>query len=171
MNNDWDGIVKDFMTGDVAMIIAYDSHASLINDYTKSKIAGNIGYSVIPGSKPVLGGWSLAINKYSKYIESVMDFILWACSLENAIPYSLLGGTTARKLYYKSDELLIAYPWLREVYKSYKIYKKRCLPYSIDAFLVKGDKIEELIAYEIRKTIKNEISEEQALRNIKKYYK
>src|SRR5699024_1762313 len=72
----WDDTVSEFKTGDVAMTILYDSHAVELNDYTKSNVAGNIDFNIIPGEAPVLGGWSLAVNKYSKVRNQILDYIL-----------------------------------------------------------------------------------------------
>lgn len=60
--NSWDAAVAEYCKGDTAMAVFYDSHAMRINDYTRSKVAGNIGSMLIPGGVSVLGGWSLGLN-------------------------------------------------------------------------------------------------------------
>ena len=61
------------------MVILYNSDVGDINNHTKSKVAGNIGYSLIPGGTSVLGGWSLGLNRYGKHQEDAERFLLWAC--------------------------------------------------------------------------------------------
>jgi ABC-type glycerol-3-phosphate transport system substrate-binding protein len=127
-NQSWDELVTDFKLGDVAMTVLYDSHAVTLNDYSSSKVAGNVGYSLIPGRSPVLGGWSLALNKHSANKQTALDYVLWACGSHTAIPFSLLGGTTAREPFYQRRELDSLYPWKAVVLESYQISRKRIIP-------------------------------------------
>ena len=66
--NSWDAAVAEYCKGDTAMAVFYDSHAMRINDYTRSKVAGNIGSMLIPGGVSVLGGWSLGLAVYTRQV-------------------------------------------------------------------------------------------------------
>ena len=92
--NSWDEVAYHFKEGKAAMAILYDSYAMDLNDYTKSKVAGNLGVQQIPGGTPVLGGWSLGISKNSTNIEQMENFIAWCSSDQTVIPLLLLGGST-----------------------------------------------------------------------------
>lgn len=168
VNSTWDDVVAEFKSGDSAMVILYDSHAVAINDYTQSKIAGNIGYSLIPGGCPVLGGWNIGINHYSTHKREMVDFLLWACGDEIAIPISLLGGTTLRKKYYMKNDLENMHPWKSLAMESYPLSRKRLLPQTLAN---KPELYIYTIPHEICRILTGEINEEQALENIERELK
>ena len=162
----WNEVVDEFKTGEYAMTVLYDSDSGDINNYTKSKIAGNIGYAFIPGQTPVLGGWSLGINKYGRNIRETEDFLLWACGNQNAIPLPLLGGSTLRKEYYKRMDLQNLEPWKSVVLKSYEQSRKRYTPEILDESRWKNNIYTSIIPKEIVRVQAGEITEKQALINI-----
>lgn len=164
--NSWDDMVSEFKKGSTAMAVIYDSHAMEINDYTKSKIAGNIGSVLIPGSAPVLGGWSLALNSYSKEKEAAMQFLKWVCSEQNSIPLSLLGGSTVRKSYYERADLENMYPWKKLILESYKRSRKRKFPSNSTKTIRKNEIYMRIIPHEINRVLLGEITEEEALSNM-----
>ncbi len=165
-SNSWNEVAGEFKTGEYAMTILYDSDAGDINNYTKSKIAGNIGYALIPGGTPVLGGWSLGINKYGKSIRETEDFLMWACSNQNAIPLPLLGGSTLRKEYYTRTDLQNLEPWKSVVLKSYEQSRKRYMPEILDESRWKNNIYTSIIPKEIVRVLAGEISEKEALINM-----
>jgi multiple sugar transport system substrate-binding protein len=164
--NSWDDMVLEFKKGKTAMLLMYDSHAMEINDYTKSKVAGNIGSVLIPGGTPVLGGWSLGLNAYGKEKEASMAFLKWVCSEENSIPLSLLGGSTVRKSYYERMDLENMYPWKKLILESYKQSRKRKFPSNAAKAKRKNEVYMHTIPYEINRVLAGEITEEEALFNM-----
>ncbi len=120
---------------------------------------------MVPGGKPLLGGWSLVVNKHSEKPREALYFVKWACSHELAVPYSILGGTTACKSDYKSADLSILYPWLDVAYRSYKLARKRSSPYRGGATILKQGEYEEILGEEIKKVLAGEISAEACLKN------
>ncbi|MTI60527.1 MAG: extracellular solute-binding protein [Firmicutes bacterium] len=124
-HKDWDSIADDFKKGSIAMAVLYDSYAFGINDSMKSKVAGNVGSSIIPGKSPVLGGWSLGVSQYSKTKKIAIEFIKWACGKKISNPFSVLSGISDRKAFYMNKELDGLYPWKRDVLKSYAWSRKR----------------------------------------------
>ena len=168
VNTTWDEVVNEFKNGDSAMVILYDSHAVAINDYTQSKIAGNIGYSLIPGGCPVLGGWNMGVNYYSPHKKEMTDFLLWACGDEVAIPMALLGGTTLRKKYYLKNDLENMHPWKSLAMESYPLSRKRILPQTAAS---NPELYSYTIPHEICRILSGEITEEEALENIERELK
>ncbi|GIN64545.1 hypothetical protein J27TS8_45380 [Robertmurraya siralis] len=162
----WDEAVEDFKKGHSAMTILYDSYANELNDYTKSKVAGNLGVGYIPGGTPVLGGWSLGINKNSTNIEEVIKFLTWVSSDHAVIPLALLGGSTLRKSYYESNDLEDSYPWKNKVLDSYRKSRKRILPNVKINNKGRNYIYSHVISKEINASVRGQISEEQALINI-----
>ncbi|MFV0529796.1 MAG: extracellular solute-binding protein [Lachnospiraceae bacterium] len=164
----WSEQVDEFCTGASAMLIVYDSEAGDINNYTKSKVAGNIGVSPIPGGTPVLGGWSLGVNRYSENTEDAIQFLLWACGNQNGIPLSLLGGSTLRKEYYQRTDLEGIEPWKYLVLDSYKKVKKRIMPEILDESRWKNNIYTSLIPQEIMRVVRGEIDENTAIANMER---
>lgn len=164
----WDHVVENFKTGDYASVILYDSYAIDISDYTSSKVAGNIGASILPGGTSVLGGWSLGINKYSKNKENTMKFIEWISSNACAVPYSLLGGITLHTNYYKRNDLKHIYPWIELLPESYRLARKRKVPKQY----LKNNKYiqvyEHIIGEELQLVLDNKKGEAQGLADMEK---
>ena len=162
-SDSWYDLVNEFMAGDSAMVILYDSDNGEINSYTKSKVAGNIGYSLVPGGTPVLGGWSLALNRYGTHRQEAEKFLLWACGRQNGIPLSLLGGSTLRKDYYVRTDLENLQPWKPLLLKSYQQSKKRVMPEILDESRWKNNIYTSLIPHEIMRVLEGTITEKEAI--------
>lgn len=62
--NSWDAAGCGILQGRYRYGVFYDSHAMRINDYTRSKVAGNIGSMLIPGGVSVLGRLERGLNQY-----------------------------------------------------------------------------------------------------------
>lgn len=162
----WNDVADEFSTGASAMTILYDSDAGGINNYTKSKVAGNLGYTLVPGGCPVLGGWSLGLNRYSKNLEDAKKFLLWSCGNQNCVPLSLLGGSTLRKDFYVRSDLENLEPWKALILKIYQQSKKRVMPEILDESRLKNNLYTKLIPNEIEKVLQGKINEEQAIMNL-----
>lgn len=162
----WNEVADEFSSGASAMTILYDSDAGGINNYTKSKVAGNLGFTLVPGGCPVLGGWSLGLNRYGKNMDDAKNFLLWSCSNQNCIPLSLLGGSTLRKDYYVRSDLENLEPWKALILKIYEQSKKRIMPEILDESRLKNNLYTKLIPEEIEKVIQGKINEEQAIINL-----
>lgn len=159
----WDQLVDDFKSGHYAMVILYDSYAMGISDYTTSKVAGNIGASILPDGTSVLGGWGLGVNKYSQRKEETVRFIDWICSNHCAVPYSLLGGITLHTNFYKRNDLKHIYPWIALLPESYRLARKREVP---DKYLKNNLYIQiydHILCEELQNVLEDRKSEEQAL--------
>lgn len=162
----WDDVVEDFKKGHSAMAILYDSYANELNDYTKSKVAGNLGVGHIPGGTSVLGGWSLGIHQSSTKKDEVMKFLTWLSSDQTVIPLALLGGSTLRKSYYESNDLEESYPWKNRILESYKKSRKRILPNVKIKNKGRNYIYSHVISKEITDVVRGRINEEKALLNI-----
>jgi len=167
----WNSIADEFSEGRSAMAILYDSDAGDINNYTNSKVAGNIGYALLPGGTPVLGGWSLGLNRYGENKKHAEHFLKWACGSQNGILLPLLGGSTLRKDFYKRSDLENLQPWKNLILESYKQSKKRSMPEILDESRWKNNIYTSLIPREIVRVMNEEISEEIAIEQMEKNIK
>ena len=162
----WDSCAEEFESGDSAMVILYNSDAGSINNYTNSKVAGNLGYSLIPGETPVLGGWSIALNQFGEHQDEAEQFVLWACSSQNAIPSCILGGSTLRTNYYLQSDLEQLEPWKTITLKSIRESRKRVFPHVLENNRQKNEIYTYIIPKEIEHALNGEIEVEKALINM-----
>jgi multiple sugar transport system substrate-binding protein len=96
----WAESTSVFMEGKAAMIYDANVFKSLYENPKESKVAGKVGYAVIPagpaGSVPHVSNWSLSINKNSTPArqKAAWLFIQWATNKPNALG-ALLAGIPA----------------------------------------------------------------------------
>lgn len=109
-------IVEDFLRGDTAMLITYP--AFLPNDTHLRKNA-SIGQSLVPGRRPLLGGWSFGIRKNIPRRADALEFLRWTCNKSIGNYFTIMGGQSAIASTYTNDEMLKLYPWLLQYYKAY----------------------------------------------------
>lgn len=110
----WTDTASAFADGDVAMAILYNNFARPLVD-RHSKVLDNIGYAMIPGGRPVFGGGSLGVSKYSRQPKEALSFIRWLCSEPIASASTLLGGISPCKASAENYEIVNSYPWLKLV--------------------------------------------------------
>ena len=69
-----------------------------------SAVRGKFGFGPLPGNTSVLGGWSLAVSKYSRHVEAATDLILYLSGREEQLRRAIMGGffPTRRSLYQDS---------------------------------------------------------------------
>ncbi len=127
----WNEQVDVYKNGQAAMMVMFVAHATDITDRKISKVVGKTGYDIVPGGKPLLGGWSLSIKKDSVNPEASFQFIKWITSSRLAVPYTIMGGATPSLSLFKSSELLTMYPWLPKSLESFAHCKRRLLPENI----------------------------------------
>ena len=93
------------------MSILYSNYASGLLDHA-SRIAGNIGYAMVPGSNPLIGGGSLGVSRFSRYPKEALSFIKWMCSEPISSAAALLGSTSSCRLTYENYEVVNLFPWM-----------------------------------------------------------
>ena len=107
----WTNTAECFSRGNVAMSILYNNYASTLLSHS-SKIVGKIGYTMVPGGNPVIGGGSLGVSKYSTQPREALSFIKWLCSEPISSAATLLGGISPCKKSYDNYEIINSFPWL-----------------------------------------------------------
>lgn len=110
-------IVDDFLRGDTAMLITYPAFLSNVTDLRENSSV--IGYSYVPGRRPLLGGWSFGISRASARREQALAFLTWTCGEAISNYFTIMGGQTAISSTYTNDEMVKLYPWLPLYFKTY----------------------------------------------------
>jgi len=137
--------VSDFINGEVAMLITYPSFITNIMDMRATSLIGDIGYSLIPGRTPILGGWSLGINSRSDKKDEALKFISWTATKDNANYFTLFGGQPAIDSIFTNDELISLYPYLPLYQSAYKYTVPIIPPYKKGRQIIPQDKIDSII--------------------------
>ena len=130
----WTDSAQEFAEGDTAMGIYMINHVSGFVG-PDSKIRGKIGWSIVPGDNPMLGGSVLGISKYSKNKDMALDFLKWISRDDIGTATVLLGGMSAKKSAYDDAEVNDAYPWFDYAKKCFKNAQTNYYP------IVDGDNI------------------------------
>ena len=159
----WDEQMRDFTSGKAAMMIMFIAHAVDLVDSVDSPVAGNIGYDLIPGGIPMLGGWSIGINSATEKAAASMKFLRWAASEELAIPQTILGGSTASISLYKNSELLTIYPWLPKALESFKSCRKRNISRETTGGRIGDQDFERILGMNVHNAVTGKISVEDAV--------
>ena len=107
----WTSTAQAFAGGNVAMAILYNNFAAPLVGY-HSRVQDSIGYAMIPGGNPCIGGGALGVSRYSRQPEQALHFIRWLCSEPVASASTLFGGVSPCSASYDNYSILNSYPWL-----------------------------------------------------------
>jgi multiple sugar transport system substrate-binding protein len=109
VNFNWYECSSAFMQGQVAMYFDGVNFAGQFEDKEKSKIAGKVGYAVLPagpgGHYPVMFTSAMAVSAQSKNPGPAYFLAQWATSKQNAIQELLAGVGTARTAVWNNPEV------------------------------------------------------------------
>lgn len=111
------GTVEDFLRGDTAMLITFP--ACLPNDTHLHQNSAIIAQTLVPGRRPLLGGWSFGISRGTSNRQQALAFLRWTCDETISNYFTLMGGQTAIASTYTNDEMVKLFPWLQQYYKAY----------------------------------------------------
>lgn len=161
-------VVQEFLAGETAMLISYPSFLTDVPDLRTNSMIGSIGYNLIPGHAPLLGGWSLGINSHSLQKDAAFEFIRWTCEEQIANYSTLLGGQSALTNTYTNDELTELYPWLPLYYSVYKYTKPTIPPRLSNSKVVPQYEIDEIVCKWIYKLLDEELQVQDTITNTHK---
>jgi len=113
-----DEVAAHLLQGTAAMSINWPAWIPAVDDPSKSRVVGKIGFSAIPGGKragvAAIGNWLLAIPRGSRRVELAFDFILWATSSEQMRISAERGNPPTRRSLFQDASL-------RAKYRSYPV--------------------------------------------------
>ena len=155
--------VRDFLAGETAMLISYPSFLEDVIDLRKNSIIGSIGYHLIPGRAPLLGGWSLGVSSRSEHKDAAFEFLKWTCDEQINNYSTLLGGLPATNSTYLNDELAELYPWLPLYHDIYKYSKPTFPPKLTNNKVVPQYEIDEIVCKWIYKLLESELEVQEVI--------
>ncbi|AKL95921.1 ABC-type sugar transport system, periplasmic component [Clostridium aceticum] len=111
---DWYDTAEAFKNGEIAMMPNWDENASAIENPATSKVAGKVGYSILPNglkrSANIFGGSGIGINQHANEREkqAAWLFIVWATSPQTqlfVLQHPEGGGIPPRKSVYADETI------------------------------------------------------------------
>lgn len=164
----WTDTAEAFAGGNVAMTILYNNFtAPLLSSH--SRVPDKIGYAMVPGNRPILGGGSLGVSKYSKQPEQAMNLVRWFCSEPVSSAAAMLGGTSSCSKSYNNYEIINNYPWLRLAKKCFHSATGRRLPETVAAPFNER-RFLGIIGRAVKSACSGALSPEEALLHAQKQY-
>lgn len=162
-NNFWREQVRSFCSGQTAMAVVFSAPAAPMADRTLSEVVGRIGYGMVPGGCPLLGGWALAARKGTPRFEDACNCIVWAAGSGMSIPHALLGGAPACAAPYESSELKAAYPWLPKVIESLAVSRRRSVTMTATGGRLREWEFEEIVGGAAHRALIGELPPAEAV--------
>lgn len=107
----WNESAQRFANGEFVMMINFSNYASEILG-TNTKVAGNIGFAMVPGDNPMYGGGALGISQNSKKKEDAAAFIKWITKEPVASGMAALGSVSPCIKTYNKYDIINTFPWL-----------------------------------------------------------
>ena len=166
--NWWTNTARSFAEGNFAMAPLYSNYASDLLGHA-SNVVGKIGYTMMPGANPVIGGGSLGVSKYSEHPEDALSFIKWMCSEPISSAASLLGSTSPCKRTYDNYEVIHNFPWMNLSKKCFaltrgnRIPEKAGMPFDERRFL-------SILGMAVKNAYSSVTTPEDALRNAQEQF-
>ena len=153
-----------FIRGETAMLISCPVNFIDITDLRKIENTGSVGYQIVPGYAPLLGGTGFGIIRKSKKKEESMQFLRWTCKEQVASYVTLLGGHSAVASSYNNDALLNLYPWL-QLYESMSECAKPILPPTLkNGKVIPLIEIDQIVGKWVYKLLDKEIEIAEAIK-------
>ena len=107
----WKDTIDSFASGNAAINVLYSNFTSNIMS-SNSRISDRIGYAMVPGGNPMLGGSTIGICRRSEQKEEALRFLRWLCREETATTMMLMGTTSPCSKAYENLEVIDRCPWL-----------------------------------------------------------
>ncbi|MBV9959684.1 MAG: ABC transporter substrate-binding protein [Acidobacteria bacterium] len=109
-----DEVSAHLLQGTAAMSINWPAWISSFSDPAKSKVIGQMGFTVMPGAKnpgrAEIGNWLIAIPRDARNADAAFDFLVWATSREQMKASALRGNPPTRKSIFNDPEMVAKFP-------------------------------------------------------------
>jgi multiple sugar transport system substrate-binding protein len=117
------------LQGTAAMSINWPAWISAFSDPAKSKVAGRMAFTTLPGAQGAgraeIGNWLVGIPKGSRNQEAAFDFLLWATAAGQMKQSALAGNPPTRRSVFNDTELVARFGSYPAQLKSLETSKPR----------------------------------------------
>ncbi len=160
-NKWWKQSVENFSQGNTAMTITFSNHASYLINSKHSNVVDRLGFDLVPGGKPLLGGGVIGISKASHHVKESCEFLKWVYSDEISNMLTILGGTSANRSIYTNGEIISLFPWLETAKSCFRFGSRRAESRRYPLFNEKT--FENILGSAVRSSVTGMMSIESAL--------
>ncbi len=121
----WSEVLGQFQQGTLAMFNDGIGFATQLEDATRSKVAGKVGYAILPGRLAPTTANGLAISPRAKNKEAAYLFLQWATSAEfdKGLVEASITAPRASAWNTASNQPLKTIPWAQTYFDALKIGK------------------------------------------------
>lgn len=161
----WDEQVKEFSSGNVAMMIMYTEHVSVLEDKRFSEVVGKTECAILPEKYSVLGGWSLGMNPKSKRIKECHEFMKWLSSYDLLGPNAALGRVLPICDEDYRGQIGKVYSWFETAWEAYKYTKPRMVPCINGKSIITEAEMEAIVGGAVHGAVNGDLTVMQALYN------
>ncbi|MCM3904056.1 MAG: ABC transporter substrate-binding protein [Pyrinomonadaceae bacterium] len=109
-----DEVGAHLLQGTAAMSINWPAWIRSFNDAAKSKVAGKMEFTTLPGERnpgrAEIGNWLIAIPRDAKNKDAALEFLLWVTSAAQMKLSALRGNPPTRKSLFNDPELVAKFP-------------------------------------------------------------
>lgn len=109
-----DEVSAHLLQGTAAMSINWPAWISSFNDPAKSKVIGQMAFTVMPGAtnpgRAEIGNWLIAIPRDAKNADAAFDFLVWATNGKQMKSSALRGNPPTRKSIFNDPEMILKFP-------------------------------------------------------------
>lgn len=163
----WDDANELLLNGKCAMA---HSFSSMMPISTVAKDLGDyyntVGFSSVPGGKPVLGGWMLSINANTEQPDAAVEYLKWTISPRYKIHDACLGWVLPMHSVFEDTPLCLTRPWTKDELKGFSRSNMRGITRNRRREIVDPYLLDHEFAKHIYDAIGGEISSEEALRRM-----
>ncbi|MGN0396664.1 MAG: extracellular solute-binding protein [Candidatus Fimimorpha sp.] len=163
----WTNSAREFANGDLVMMINFTNFVSEIWGGATSKVAGNIGFGMVPGENPIYGGGTLGISKNSRHKEDAAAFIKWITKEPVASGMAALGSVSPCQKTYTKYDIMNTFPWLEFSRECFEISNTQRTPED-DTRPFDEKKFLNIIGTAVKNVLMGFQGEEDALNNAQK---
>ncbi|MDI6600254.1 MAG: ABC transporter substrate-binding protein [Thermoanaerobacteraceae bacterium] len=156
-----------FQQGDALFMRNWPYAWAVVNG-DDSPVKGKVGIAPLPhgpngkAGAPTLGGWNLAVSKYSKHPDEAYKFIEFMCSDAGQKTTALVGGNLpTRKAIYNDPEVLAKNPFYKDLFNAFISARPR----PVSPFY---PQISDSMQINFHKALTGNITAEEAIANVEK---
>lgn len=156
---DFSGYNDNYFSGRVPALIIWNSAASVALDPSTSQVADRTGFALVPGRRPLLGGWALAGLRSTKHPDAVYDFMTWFTSREG----EQARWTEGRNVYPPTRISTLTDPVLSETRPFWPVLMENFQTAEALPRIPEAPELIQVLGEAIQRAINEELSPEEAL--------
>lgn len=144
--------IEEFSQGRTAFLITYTEYATRIIDHADFN-SENIGFTAVPGNRPISLGWNLGIRKTSAKTENCIQLLEWLFEKDTRYKMAITDGQSPYIDFSYHHELVQLHPWLREVDSYFKHCRNRIPPVNIHNKAIPLNLVTEILCHAFYKIV------------------